>query len=224
MTGIVDEKYTTSMRYFTDRIEINGTEIELLYHCFFAFDGEIEDLVIKDRAVTLTDVYEKPPVSVYAPKTENTSLAFWITENVENADFSRCEEIVGWMGAREFYGEGYASVVDADGSKTKPAHYVTYLVTAYPDYADGGSYVTRIEITDPEVTVYGLTVNASAEEFEAVFRDMGYIISVEEQNGARVLTAKKYNHITFTFSEGSQASTPKLTVSAAVSNRENIQY
>ncbi len=224
VTGIEDGKYTTSMRYFTDKIEINGSEIALLYHCFFAFDGEIETLMIKERAVTVKDVYEKPPVSVYAPKTEDTSLAFWITENMENADLSRYEEIVGWMGAREFYGEGYASVVNEDGSKSKPAHYVTYLITAYPDYADGGSYVTRIEITDPAVTVYGLTVNSSVEEFDALFRRMGYIVSVEEQNGARVFTAKKHNHITFIFSEGSENAAPFLTVTAAVSNRENIQY
>ena len=45
--------------------------------------------------------------------------------------------------SREFYGKGYSSVKDEDGNDVKPEHYVTYLITAYPDYADGGEYVTR---------------------------------------------------------------------------------
>ena len=224
VTGIVNGEYTQSMRYFTDTVTVNGNDIKLVAHCFFELDEDIEALVIKDEAITIADKYEKAPVSAYAPKAENTTLEFWITENVEGVDFSQHNEIYGWMGAREFYGKGYSSVKDEDGNTVKPTHYVTYLITAYPDHADGGRYVTRIEISDPEVAVYGLTVNSTIEEYEAVFRKMGYVISVEEYGESTVFSATKFDTITFELRINSNESTPVLTIRARVTNREGIIY
>lgn len=223
-TDIVDGQYTSSMRYFTDTIEINGNTVDLFAHCYFEFDEEIETLVIKEQTIAMVDEYEKAPVSVYAPRPDDTSLEFWITDNVESVDFSQHNEIYGWMGAREFYGKGYSSVKDEDGNDVKPEYYVSYLITAYPDYADGGEYVTQIEITDPAVSVYGLTVNSTIEEYDAVFRKMGYLISVEERGEHRLFTAVKNDSITFVFYEGTENGMPMLTIKAKVTNRDGIQY
>lgn len=224
VTGIEDEKYTTSMRYFTDSIKVNGEEILLDYHCFFTFDGEIEHLEILGEEISLADEYKKPDVSLFAPRPENTSLEFWITEDVQGVDFSNHQEIVGWMGAREFYGLGYYPEKSENGYDVKPRHYVTYLISAYPDYADGGMYVTEIEITDPQVSVYELTVNSPIEDFETVFRRMGYLIEVKDINGRRTFSAKKYNEICFYFDEGDESVTPKLRIRAMVSNRDGIEF
>ena len=223
VTGIVDGAYTQSMRYFTDTITVNGKEIKLLAHCFFELDEEMESLVVKGEKITIADEYEKPPVSVLAPEPEDTTLEFWITENVENVDFSQHNEIYGWMGAREFYGNGYSSTKDEDGNDVKPEHYVTYLITAYPDYADGGQYVTRIDITDPSVSVYGLTVNSTIEEYDAVFRKMSYVISVEERDVNTVFTATRLG-ITFELCIGNNGSSRSLTIKAEVTNGEGIVF
>lgn len=223
VTGIVDGEYTQSMRYFTDTITVNGTETKLLAHCFFELDEEMESLVVKGESITIVDEYEKPPVSVLAPEPEDTTLDFWIAENVENVDFSQHNEIYGWMGAREFYGKGYFSTKDEDGNDVKPEHYVTYLITAYPDHADGGQYVTRIDITDPNVSVYGLTVNSTIEEYDVVFRKMGYVISVEERGVNTVFTATRMG-ITFELCIRNDGSNRSLTIKAKVTNREGIVF
>lgn len=224
VTGVVNGKYQTAMRYFTDTIELNGKEISLRYSCFFTFGSEIESLVIGGKQITSVRDYEKPPVSLYAPRPEGSSLEFWITEDVGNVDFSEHSEIYGWMGAREFYGKGYAPSTDEDGRTVPPRHYVSYHISAYPDYADGGKYVTAITITDPTVTVYGLTVNSSFEEYDAVFRDMGYVIEVKETAGGRWFIAKKYGDISFYFDEDAGNGDPKLTIRATVSNRDGIVF
>lgn len=89
-------------------------------------------------------------------KPSDCALDFWIAENVENIDFSEYEEIYGWFGAREFLGKGYHTIINEDGESVKPDHYVSYVITAYPDYSSGGQYVTEIVITDPNVQMYGL--------------------------------------------------------------------
>lgn len=164
-----------------------------------------------------------PSVSGEIPEAKDTTLEFWIAENVENIDFSQYNEIYGWRGAREFYGKGYSSVKDENGNDVKPEHYVTYLITAYPDCADGGQYVTRIEITDPSVSVYGLTVNSTIEEYDAVFRKMGYAIFVGERGTNTVFTATAPRaEITFELCLGHDGRSSSLTIQATVTNRDGI--
>lgn len=229
VTGIVDGKYTQSMRYYSEKIEINGREVELFAHCYFELGECIEELIIKGEKITVVDEWKKPPVSLYAPRPDDAVLEFWITENVENADLSQNCEIYGWMGAREFLGKGYQTVIDENGNQVKPKHCVSYLLTAYPDYSDGGEYVTQIDITDPDVSVYGLTVNSTFEEYDGVFRKMGYVIEIQSDGEGknRRFVATKYDSITFIFYEGNanvENAVPKLTVKAKVTNKEGIHF
>ena len=52
-----------------------------------------------------------------------------------------------------------------------PAVHVTYLLSGYPDTKDEWA-VTRIHITDPEITVYGLTMNSTNTEIEGRMANM----------------------------------------------------
>lgn len=149
-------------------------------------------------------------------------LEFRITENVENTDFSQYESVSGWMGAKEYYGKGYSPVTDSEGNVTKPEYYVTYLVSAYPDYADGGQYITKIEITDPAVLVNGITVESPFEEFEAVFKAMDYETYLSEHSNHIQCNAKSKDGITYTLYVSND--TRKLTIQAEVTNREGIQF
>ena len=111
----------------------------------------------------------------------STNLEFWIAENVDGVDFSEYREKYGLFGGRQYYGKGYLPTEDEYGQQVDPAHCVIYTVTSYPDYADKEQHITCIEITDPEVIVYGITVNSSFEEFERMIPEYGF--ELQETNG-----------------------------------------
>ena len=156
---------------------------------------------------------------------KNTSLEFWITEDVKDRDWTGHDEIYGWMGAREFLGSGYKKNEDPTGSNQHPEHYVSYVITAWPDYADGGEFVTDITVTDPDVTVYGLTIESTYEEFDAVFEPLGYELSWSD--GAIETRVATKNGITFLLTRAVDDNpnvVPMFRISAEVTNREGIVY
>ena len=155
----------------------------------------------------------------------DTTLEFWITEDVKDKEWSGHDEIRGWMGAREFLGSGYKKTQGEDGSDQHPDHYVSYVITAWPDYADGGQFVTDITITDPAVTVYGLTIGSTYEEFDAVFEPLGYELSWGE--GAIKTRVATKDGITFRLTcavDGNPDVVPVFRISAEVTNREGIVF
>lgn len=154
-----------------------------------------------------------------------TTLEFWITEDVKDVDWSEHDEIFGWMGAREFLGKDYKKIIGEDGTNEKPAYYVSYLITAYPDYADGGEFVTSITVTDPDVKVYGLTVNSTFEEFDSVFESLGFALS--DGQGAIPSRIAEKDGITFRLDKPTaenEGCIPTLHISAEVTNRQGIVF
>lgn len=162
--------------------------------------------------------YTKPFPPTLPAKME---LEFWITDDVSGVDFSDHAEVDGWFGAREYYGLGYAPTANEDGTYPPP-YSVKYLITAYPDYADGGQYVTRIEITDPAVEVYGFTVDSDLSEFDQVMTELGFRLS-ENYGG-------EYSHdftrlgVHFRFDRYPGDTLGKLIIWAEITNREGISY
>ena len=162
-------------------------------------------------------------VSREMPK--DTTLEFWITEDVNYQDWSGHDEIYGWMGAREFLGSGYKKITDTDGLDQHPEHYVSYVITAWPDYADGGEFVTDIIITDPAVSVYGLTIASTYEEFDAVFKPLGYELYWSDSE-IRTRIARK-DGISFRLTRAVEDDldvVPLFRISADVTNREGIVF
>ena len=171
------------------------------------------------------DVLTETGNTVSGEMPKNTSLEFWITEDVKDQDWTGHDEIYGWMGAREFLGSGYKKNEDPTGSNQHPEHYVSYVITAWPDYADGGEFVTDITVTDPVVKVYGLTVASTYEEFDAVFEPLGYELSWSD--GAIETRVATKNGITFRLTravEDNPNVVPMFRISAEVTNREGIVY
>ncbi len=107
-------------------------------------------------------------------KKPETNLEFWITENVDNVDFSDYEQRFGLMGGKEYYGQGYTPATDENGEQVDPEECVIYTVTSYPDYASRKQHITRISITDPAVNVYGLTINSSYDEISSTMENEGF--------------------------------------------------
>ena len=156
---------------------------------------------------------------------KDTTLEFWITEDVKDRDWSKHDEIYGWMGAREFLGSAYKKNADTDGSDQHPEYYVSYVITAWPDYADGGEFVTDITVTDPAVKVYGLTITSTFEEFDAVFEPLGYELSWAE--GAIKTRVATKDGITFRLTRAVEENpdvVPQFRISAEVTNREGIVF
>lgn len=163
-------------------------------------------------------------------KPTDTNLEFWIGEDVSNVDFSEYHEVLGWFGAREFYGKGYApAAVDEDNFGADPPYYVKYLITAYPDYSDGGSFVTRIEITDPDVTVYGINCESSFDEFDEAMLTHGYEIMYSADVTTSNANVSLNSHtaslggnawINFTKNNGESM----LIIGVTVTNKNNIVF
>lgn len=144
-----------------------------------------------------------------------TDLEFWIGENAEDADFSRCAEKHGIMGGREYYGSAYTPAVGGNGLETDPDECVIYTVAPYPDASSEARHVVRITITDPAVSVYGITLNSADAEIAAAMKGNGFrLVSGDTAGG---MTFKK-GGFTFRFDSG------KIVISAATTNKKGIQY
>lgn len=171
------------------------------------------------------DVLTETGNTVSGEMPKDTTLEFWITEDVKDRDWSGHDEIYGWMGAREFLGSAYKKNEDADGLDQRPEHYVSYVITAWPDYADGGQFVTDIIVTDPAVKVYGLTIASTFEEFDAVFEPLGYELSWSE--GAIQTRVATKDGVTFRLTRAVDDNpnvVPQIRISAVVTNREGIVF
>ena len=143
---------------------------------------------------------------------KDTSLEFWIAENVDEVDFSSYQEKYGLMGGREYYGTGYVPTTNENGEQIDPEACVIYTVTSYPDYISNRRHVTGIFITDPSVTVYGLTINSSVDEVENVMRSHGF----KNSSGQRRIYTKGKVSIRF--------STEAIHINVKVRNLFKVQF
>ena len=155
------------------------------------------------------------------PKPENTCLEFWVAEKVSAEDFDGHEQVVDMFGGYLYFGEGYrAAESPEEGTVVYPEHYVTYTVTAYPDVSSNGARfytVTRIEVTDPAVSIGGITCDSTLEEFDAVFGGLG--CSIQDKGIIHIATYGNTG-ISFADYDGKEI----ITVWVNVPNREGIDF
>lgn len=120
--------------------------------------------------------YKNYDSMLYSEIPENTDLNFWITQKASYQDFidKGCSNIPGWFGAYEFLDNRYK--MEGEYSCSIPSTHVTYLTTGYPDTLDCNT-VTRIEITDPKIRVYGFTLETNEEERSNILFKEGFKFS-----------------------------------------------
>ena len=140
-------------------------------------------------------------------------LEFWITQDVNDFDFSSYQPKYGIMGGWEYYGTGYVPTLDEDGQQIDPEHCVIYTVTNYPDYSSNSLCITRITITDPAVMLYGLSLTSTPEEIRSTMTAQGFTVT----ESGTALKAEKDN-LRFTFSKNA------IIVNAEVTNHFGIIY
>lgn len=153
-------------------------------------------------------------VGTRLPKPD-TNLEFWIAENVEHVDFSDYQEKHGLMGGHAYYGRGYAPSSGRNGEQIDPEHYVLYTVTSYPDYASNRRHITQIDITDPSIEFYGVTLRSSAEEIDAAMAYHGFRQATPPNAEGQLYSKGKF---TFRFADNA------IHISVKVSNRLGIQF
>lgn len=141
---------------------------------------------------------------------KNSTFELKFLEDVSGKDLSAFVPEYDIFGAFVYFNSDY---------KAGDEHYVRYLVSAYPDYADGGSVVTRIDCTDPSVTFFdGCTVencNAlflylSGEGFEIINSDDDPSSVTSASNGKIIVTHDNISK--------------KITFSYEVGNRDGIDF
>ena len=172
-----------------------------------------------DRYDDLTPTVAESTESVKkGPVLETVGLEFEIAQKVEESDFEGHDEIYGWFGAREFLGKEYKAIPPSEegGMATRPEVYVSYIVTAYPDYSSAEQAVTGIRITDPKVTVFGHNVDTPVEEFDKTLQEKGFFI---EQIGEGTRRKATKGDISISYGGGQP-----IQIDAEVTNVEGIVF
>lgn len=149
----------------------------------------------------------------YLEKPENTNLSFWITDRVEKGALENCTFLPGGFGCNIYLDERYESITDEEGWRMAPLIHVTYTFSGYPDSSNEYA-VTHIQITDPAICVYGLTMTSSEEEIASVMLGEHFKENVSD-------TGQKYyqkKNITFQFSNLS------IRINASTTNKKGIVY
>ena len=171
----------------------------------------LSDLIVRLIDGYYTGKFEDPtPWSQDEEITKNTTFELHFLEDVSKKDLSFLVDDIGWFGASGYYNSGYK-----EGDK----HYVHYLVTAYPDYADGGSYVTRIICTDPNVTFFdGCTVEDCSKLFLYLSGEGFEIVNSGDSPSSVTCATKGAVSITH------DSISKKIIFSYSVSNRDGIVF
>ncbi len=148
-----------------------------------------------------------------------SGLDFWILYDAKDEKF---EDYRIWpgFGVTGYVPEKYFPEDDED-SRYVPSNgeYVRYGVTAWPDYSDGGRYVTGITIAGAhDVSVFGLTVDSSFAEVREKLTAKGFT-----ENDVEVDT-----FVSFTSPDGkywiSFGSSGMIRITAPVGNRNHIIF
>lgn len=130
-----------------------------------------------------------------------TTLEFWIGEKIVERDYENHEKLNSG-----FLGEGYK--LNPDNPNELPEFYVRYVVGLYPGGIFGANGVRKIEITDPNVMVYGLTTTSSLNDFKEVFEGLGAYVRVDAKAATAFL-----NDAVFVLRVATTDSRPVMTIS-----------
>ena len=118
---------------------------------------------------------------------ENSNLEIGLLTRVEDDLFDENYDTIPGFGITGYfdkkYGENYQENSDAIDACS-----VIYHVTSYPDAFFGKLYVTGIEITDPNIQIYGFSTGDSVTEIKNFFLEKKYTIF---QEADRLIKMKK---------------------------------
>jgi hypothetical protein len=108
-------------------------------------------------------------------KPEDTNLEYWLLDSPNKKEWTKLYEDIL---TGTYLANGYEAVLNESDNllypKHAPEHAVVYSTENYPIEEIGIKKITGIYITDPEIYVWGLTVNSTREEVVEVMEKMGF--------------------------------------------------
>ncbi|MBR2381196.1 MAG: hypothetical protein IKA84_01715 [Clostridia bacterium] len=114
--------------------------------------------------------------AVKIEKPEDTNLEYWLLDSPNKKEWTK---LYGDILSSTYLANGYEAVLNESDNlvyppKHAPEHAVVYFTENYPIEEIGIKKITGIYITDPEIYVWGLTVNSTREEVVEVMEKMGF--------------------------------------------------
>jgi len=103
-------------------------------------------------------------------------LDFNVGEPVCAWDLAGMTELPASSEGRRLLDSHYEAVREADGSLRAPEESVVYTVTVFPDSLGGGSYVSRVDYSDPQREYRGVSSASSGVDFESKLWEAGFEI------------------------------------------------
>ena len=107
-------------------------------------------------------------------KPEDTNLEYWLLDDPDIDNWT-------YISSDCYLAAGYEAVLDENGELCAPEHAVIYYIDHYPISEIGFKKIDGIVITDPNVCVWGLTVNSTKEEAQKILTELGFSVSNNEQ-------------------------------------------
>ncbi len=114
-------------------------------------------------------------------KPEDTSLERWLFEKPDTENWTEIESNY-WE--RSYLAPGYELVVGDQGYKE---NCVIYGTARFPLYELGVHKIIGIYISDPEVTLWGLTMNSTHEQSMEVMTKLGFVEVIYQKDLGRSL-------------------------------------
>lgn len=100
----------------------------------------------------------------------DTNLEFWIDQDVSGVEFDWKHSVP--YEEKTYLGSKYSIVVE-NNERVLPEHYVYYQLS---NNSSTSVYVNKIYITDPTVTVYGLTIESERSKIIETIEQEGFVI------------------------------------------------
>lgn len=154
-------------------------------------------------------------------------LRYRILDEFDPYDCGGVYQIPGGMGGWRYVDDRYPLKTDEDGNSVVPDVCVLYTVTAWPDYSDGNKVITRIDVSDPGVSVFGVTIDTGEDEFISIMTEKGFAAESDCDLPVGVswhVSAKSpdgsYSVVMTMLKNGEK----RFYVTAPVSNREGIKF
>ena len=107
-------------------------------------------------------------------KPEDTNLEYWLLDRPNKKEWTELSNS-HWLDDRYYLASRYEPIIDENGNLSKPTKHVLYVVGDYPLDDLGVKRITAIYITDPDVYVWGLTINSSRDEVKSILNKNGFI-------------------------------------------------
>ena len=113
-------------------------------------------------------------------KPEDTNLEYWLLDTLDTDNLTEINRKSD-DNKKSFLAKEYKAATNENGEIVAPQAAVVYTLGRYPFTDFGVRRIINIMITDPDVYVWGLTLNSTRDEFVEVMNSLGFELSVDSE-------------------------------------------